>query len=611
MNGLIAFLDEIYDAYNAGSEGIRPARRLLDAEEWRSIKELGVHPPVIMAWDVPLFSINGENAVGRTWLLCRAQAQPPAEGTIRIQLSIGNPSEYLAGTDFSALTAQWRTSASPPGLYSFNSYEMFPDPDSDGGSRITRVVKVERGVHVSADTILIQHQMFVDATTAEAAKDTGQQKRLLKTTLLKSVSDLQELDQLYLPVRAAMKDSWKQLFLLQIHHASLRLFARVVDRLMQRQSELQAEVDPRSAELRHWNLFEMTKDSYQYRNLSEVSLHLTATIESLIGIIRAASPANENREFQVLEAELHGCCREVKDRLDRLSKGLDDQVRFLDLARNINQARGIQQLTLLTAIFLPLSLAAGVLSMQSRFKDLGRLLYDFFGVVVLLAAIVFILLRLMSFLSSVNEGHNRLKSKNRFYRETLKPILAILVSITVAIYGCLVLSSFIVGMFLDVDQGARILGYATAAAALSSVLMVPVLLVLACCLSPLFGIKIGPGLISTFAFVYGLLVSKKRATRKRKKRRHVEDGAPGTDPPTDSGQDGEVDENDGMHAPSETAEAAAVSVTPSVGVTMSADVKTSSALTLAVLGSSEPNQVALTSGTSSASAEVSEEAPTP
>ncbi|KAF5610631.1 uncharacterized protein FSUBG_2892 [Fusarium subglutinans] len=81
----------------------------------------------------------------------------------------------------------------------------------------------------------------------------------------------------------------------------------------------------------------------------------------------------------------------------------DHDLKYLELDRDINQTRGVQQLALLATIFLPLSLAAGVLSMQTRFKDLGTLLYDFFGVVVLLAAIVLIIMILLSLAAVVNE----------------------------------------------------------------------------------------------------------------------------------------------------------------------------------------------------------------
>lgn len=57
---------------------------------------------------------------------------------------------------------------------------------------------------------------------------------------------------------------------------------------------------------------------------------------------------------------------------------------------NVEQASSVSQLTLIAAFSLPLSLAAGILSMQTRFAQLDLLLYDFVGVVFLLATIAFI-----------------------------------------------------------------------------------------------------------------------------------------------------------------------------------------------------------------------------
>jgi Mg2+ and Co2+ transporter CorA len=99
--------------------------------------------------------------------------------------------------------------------------------------------------------------------------------------------------------------------------------------------------------------------------------------------------------FRVLEADLRGCCRNIQGRLTRLTEELDNSLKFLDLARSMSQKRNVQFLTILATIFLPLSLAAGVLSMQSRFTDLGVLLYDFVGVVVLLVVIALLFLGAM------------------------------------------------------------------------------------------------------------------------------------------------------------------------------------------------------------------------
>jgi hypothetical protein len=54
---------------------------------------------------------------------------------------------------------------------------------------------------------------------------------------------------------------------------------------------------------------------------------------------------------------------------------------------NTNQAENLSRLTILATCLLPLSISASVLSMQTRFADLGILLYDLLGVTYLLGLI--------------------------------------------------------------------------------------------------------------------------------------------------------------------------------------------------------------------------------
>ncbi|RVD82152.1 uncharacterized protein DFL_006586 [Arthrobotrys flagrans] len=56
--------------------------------------------------------------------------------------------------------------------------------------------------------------------------------------------------------------------------------------------------------------------------------------------------------------------------------------------RQRQESLHIRKLAILATIFLPLSLAAGLLSMQTRVSELGNLLYDYVGVVVTLAWIL-------------------------------------------------------------------------------------------------------------------------------------------------------------------------------------------------------------------------------
>lgn len=176
-------------------------------------------------------------------------------------------------------------------------------------------------------------------------------------------------------------------------------------------------MDPAWAELRRWNLREITKYSHECRSLREMGQELVSTTESLIEVVKGsptfAGSSKAAILFMPIEAELRGYCREVKEQLQKLSDGLEHELKFLELARNANQTRGVQQLTLVATIFLPLSLAAGVLSMQIRFKDLGNLLYDFFGAVGLVLLLLLPSILVLSFFGYSSHASRSKKQKGR------------------------------------------------------------------------------------------------------------------------------------------------------------------------------------------------------
>jgi hypothetical protein len=64
---------------------------------------------------------------------------------------------------------------------------------------------------------------------------------------------------------------------------------------------------------------------------------------------------------------------QMKGRINKLFNALT-------YCANTEQNASINQLILLAAFFLPLSLATDVLSIQSRFSELHLLLFDFVGV---------------------------------------------------------------------------------------------------------------------------------------------------------------------------------------------------------------------------------------
>lgn len=90
-----------------------------------------------------------------------------------------------------------------------------------------------------------------------------------------------------------------------------------------------------------------------------------------------------NRRIKILD-------RHVEKRLTEMNIHLRFWMEIVDLWVSNNvayldgvQAQSVKRLTLLATIFLPISLAASLLSMSTRAADLGNLWYDYFGISVI------------------------------------------------------------------------------------------------------------------------------------------------------------------------------------------------------------------------------------
>ncbi|KAL9473478.1 hypothetical protein ACSS6W_007858 [Trichoderma asperelloides] len=360
-----------------------------------------------------------------------------------------------SATGFRAATRQWRDANSKPKelaelagrsslLWSRTVKRLQIDDDLDGGLGALIVCE-------AYTTNAIATKINVNPLSSFATAE-------------RFLSEFRQLGDIYRPQRT--RRNLGQLFLLQLHHANLNLYSDFLQSFtMDYAAPRMFMYDPREVELRRWNLKAIMTDSHLYRQLTSLGAELTATTESLLDVLLALDDGigENSTRLAVLGAEIRGCSKDIMTRLSRISGDLDHNLQLLRLSKEMSQSSNVQMLTLLATIFLPLSLAAGVLSMQSRFKDLGDLLYDFFGVVVLLAAAVALLVVIMLLLSSAKELESRL-FKYHWYKAILRPaLLATIFGITLTL-GALVLTSFVVGMFKDVVLGAKILGYGIASA---------------------------------------------------------------------------------------------------------------------------------------------------
>lgn len=141
----------------------------------------------------------------------------------------------------------------------------------------------------------------------------------------------------------------------------------------------------------------------------------------------------------------------------------------LDFQQSLNMTR----LTTLASVFLPLSLAAGLLSMQTRVSQLGLLVYDFTGICIILGTLILLTYPIMSrviatsnrrswyslnmmAIDSLTSGRIKFPIRILEYHKSWYFVLAIY------IWG-VVVASFLVGMSYSVSVGVKILGFGVAA----------------------------------------------------------------------------------------------------------------------------------------------------
>jgi hypothetical protein len=257
----------------------------------------------------------------------------------------------------------------------------------------------------------------------------------------------------------------KKLLVLWYHHAhlvELSEFIRVMRSLYFRGR--QRLFDSRNSSLAKDLMEEMTYDIGFYQELESSIKNLTLLIESLSSSIEATFNRQEKNDgqeylvdqFKELMADIRGVCADTLNKTTDMSASMDNQMKLLELRREIEQSSSLWILSVLASIFLPLSLASGVLSMGTRFNDLGPILYDFCGVTVLLMALAFVILVVTRQLMRLTEVIESLRSSSNRVVQRLWTIF--LIGMMLLGWG-MVLSSFIVGMLEDIKLGVRILGF--------------------------------------------------------------------------------------------------------------------------------------------------------
>lgn len=156
-------------------------------------------------------------------------------------------------------------------------------------------------------------------------------------------------------------------------------------------------------------------------------------------------------DLEQFEENFTSCRRELTY---LMQDSVEDRRSRLEYYNN-NQADSLSRLSILATFLLPLSISATVLSMQTRFSDLGVLLYDLVGVTSLLG---FISLTVYLFSKQIMASRKGRIVNKSFGRTRLQPSLiffpyAVILFLTV---------SFLVGMFRGEIVGLKVLGFEAA-----------------------------------------------------------------------------------------------------------------------------------------------------
>jgi hypothetical protein len=224
----------------------------------------------------------------------------------------------------------------------------------------------------------------------------------------------------------------------------------------------------------------MSKDSYFWEQIHHVITGFVVAVGTLLDVsnLIEAGDLPKVREFRELLIEIRGICIALDKSSESISTRLEGRLKFIEVGRSLQESSGLWILSVLAVIFLPLSLASSLLSMQTRFVDLRYLMYDFFGVILLLGSFTVAVVFVVKFLSWGTErlrGSPAVEIVQALFKNR-QVLFVTTMGFIVVIPWVLVLTSFLVGMIKDVGLGLKILGYG--AAAMVGLVVIPFCIVL-------------------------------------------------------------------------------------------------------------------------------------
>ncbi|KAF1959436.1 hypothetical protein CC80DRAFT_327190 [Byssothecium circinans] len=268
--------------------------------------------------------------------------------------------------------------------------------------------------------------------------------------------EMTELDKIYQPIlqgAGLTGEDYSGLFLLQFCHCVLSHQRRSLDELQKRQNELLETLSRVNENITSSFLENIARKSFEFDRLHHETIAIISVTEGLLDVMSVSENLKESKKLQRLAVELKRICHDLGLATSTLAPRLEERLKFVEISRNIRESSSLWLLSLMAGIFLPLSLASSLLSMQTRLSDLHYLLYDFCGVIAIFGTLTVVCVRLIRLFAS--------------YKGNVHDVFHVHTGIHWAFIlpeWMVVLSSFLVGMIKDEGLGLRILGFGTASA---------------------------------------------------------------------------------------------------------------------------------------------------
>lgn len=294
--------------------------------------------------------------------------------------------------------------------------------------------------------------------------DDGAAGEIFRESFNKFCEDFEQLQEHYQPILKDARSSRrkKQVLILWFCHAQLLQYLRQIEHgktMWRRRKE--SQIDSRSTELLANLMDDVVTEANLFREFNCLAEEFSIALNSLLDVINndyADAPPGGPHILRPIEAELRGLVSDLRHKTQEVPNTLEYHLKFLELRRSVHESGNLWVLTVLASLFLPLSLACGILSMQTRLKDLHLLLYDFCGVVVLVVTLAALLILLVKLSMRISEWFRTATSTWYVGMRNLKILFAVLLF---QFWG-LVIASFVFGMMMDARTGGIILGVGTA-----------------------------------------------------------------------------------------------------------------------------------------------------